>query len=300
MDDASTVGYAARNAAQEACESTADAANSRVAVAEAMAEIRTDAMNCRWSARSGGVGLVGEGHELAREPLRRAADRARSLEGKAIASAEARAKKAEARAKAEIAEAVAERARLVSAAEEKVRRTEAEAKSRDVAAKKRLKDAEAKLEALAAERNDLTRQIAASSGAMAKAMAAMAERAAGVSGVSKGVSSRARATPGSPSLTSASSAKGVSKGVSPARPRHDPRLQADDASPVPTRGGFDGSFGVALPGMVEAAARLRAANDDQVSLGVGLVASASASASASAAYRLSVSEGPISPGLVRL
>ena len=197
VDDASTVGYAARNAAQEACESTADAGKlARVAVAEAMAEIRTDAeelaslVRKEKRAAAKATKLAKKDRELARETLRRAEERARSIEGKSIASAEARAKKAEARAKAEIAEAVAERARLVSAAEEKVRRTEAEAKSRDVAAKKRLKDAEAKLEALAAERNDLTRQIAASSGAMAKAMAAMAERAGGGGGGGRGRASR--------------------------------------------------------------------------------------------------------------
>ena len=287
VDDASTVGYAARNAAQEACESTADAGKlARVAVAEAMAEIRTDAeelaslVRKEKRAAAKATKLAKKDRELARETLRRAEERARSIEGKSIASAEARAKKAEARAKAEIAEAVAERARLVSAAEEKVRRTEAEAKSRDVAAKKRLKDAEAKLEALAAERNDLTRQIAASSGAMAKAMAAMAERAGGGGGGGMG----AGVSPGS---------KGVSKGVSPARPRPRPRLPADDASPVAPRG-FDGSLGVALPGMVEAAARLRAANDDRGQTQNDEFGDVSVSASASAAYRLSVA-GPISP-----
>ena len=296
VDDASTVGYAARNAAQEACESTADAGKlARVAVAEAMAEIRTDAKELASLVRkekraaAKATKLAKKDRELARETLRRAEERARSIEGKSIASAEERAKKAEARAKAEIADAVAERARLVASAEEKVKRTEAEARSRDVAAKKRLKDAEAKLEALAAERNDLTRQIAASSGAMAKAMVAMAERAGAGGGGRGGVVSRG--TPGS-------SGKGVTKGVSPARPR----LPADDASPFSTRG-FDRSLGVALPGMVEAAARLRAANVDQSqsqnqsqSQSQSQIDSpfGDVSASASAAYRLSVA-GSISP-----
>ena len=295
VDDASTVGYAARSAAQEACESTADAGKlARVAVAEAMAEIRTDAKELASLVRkekraaAKATKLAKKDRELARETLRRAEERARSIEGKSIASAEERAKKAEARAKAEIADAVAERARLVASAEEKVKRTEAEARSRDVAAKKRLKDAEAKLEALAAERNDLTRQIAASSGAMAKAMVAMAERA-GAGGGRGGVVSRG--TPGS-------SAKGFTKGVSPARPR----LPADDASPFSTRG-FDRSLGVALPGMVEAAARLRAANVDQSQSQTQSQSQSQSqidspfgdvSASASAAYRLSVA-GPISP-----
>ena len=118
VDDASTVGYAARNAAQEACESTADAGKlARVAVAEAMAEIRTDAKELASLVRkekraaAKATKLAKKDRELARETLRRAEERARSIEGKSIASAEERAKKAEARAKAEIADAVAERAR---------------------------------------------------------------------------------------------------------------------------------------------------------------------------------------------
>ena len=183
VDDVATVGYAARNAAQDAVECAADAGTlARVAVADALQEVRVDAKELASLVRkekrasSKATKLAKKDRELAKETLKRAEEKAKSIEGKSIATAEERTRRVESDAKAKIAEAKAERARLVAAAEDKVKRVEAEARSKEIASRKRLKDAEAKLEQLAFERNDLTRQIAASSGAMARAMAAMAER----------------------------------------------------------------------------------------------------------------------------
>ena len=176
-------------------------------------------------------------------------------------------------AKAKIAEAKAERARLVAAAEDKVKRVEAEARSKEISSRKRLKDAEAKLEQLAFERNDLTRQIAASSGAMARAMAAMAERShqSMTSNISSNVSSPSDKSPRTRQRSLMFNTSSPRTMTSPRPPR----------SP----------HGVALPGMVEAARRLKEATStshSELNQSVGLNHSSSAS------LRLSSSASPSS------
>jgi hypothetical protein len=277
VDDVSTVGYAARNAAQDAVESAADAGTlARVAVADALQEVRVDAKELtslvrkekRASAKA--TKLAKKDRELAKEALKRAEEKAKFIEGKSIATAEERTRRVESDAKAKIAEAKAERARLVAAAEDKVKRVEAEARSKEIASRKRLKDAEAKLEQLAFERNDLTRQIAASSGAMAKAMAAMAERShqQNLTSSTSNVSSPSDKSPRQRSTMFNTS----------------PRTRT---SPRPPRS----PSGVALPGMVEAARRLKEATStshSELNQSVGLNQSSSAS------LRLSSSASPSS------
>jgi trimeric autotransporter adhesin len=278
VDDVSTVGYAARNAAQEAVESAADAGTlARVAVADALQEVRVDAKELtslvrkekRASAKA--TKLAKKDRELAKETLKRAEEKAKSIEGKSIAIAEERARRVESDAKAKIAEAKAERARLVAAAEDKVKRVEAEARSKEIASRKRLKDAEAKLEQLAFERNDLTRQIAASSGAMARAMAAMAERSHQSLSSTSNVSSPSDKSPRTRQRSTMFNTSSPRTATSPRPPR----------SPS----------GVALPGMVEAARRLREATStshSELNRSVGLNHSSSAS------LRLSSSASPSS------
>ena len=62
--------------------------------------------------------LAKKDRELAKETLKRAEEKAKSIEGKSIATAEERTRRVESDAKAKIAEAKAERARLVAAAED--------------------------------------------------------------------------------------------------------------------------------------------------------------------------------------
>ena len=248
VDDVATVGYAARNAAQDAVECAADAGTlARVAVADALQEVRVDAKELASLVRkekrasSKATKLAKKDRELAKETLKRAEEKAKSIEGKSIATAEERTRRVESDAKAKIAEAKAERARLVAAAEDKVKRVEAEARSKEISSRKRLKDAEAKLEQLAFERNDLTRQIAASSGAMARAMAAMAERShqSLTSNISSNVSSPSDKSPRTRQRSTMFNTSSPRTMTSPRPPR----------SPS----------GVALPGMVEAARRLKEA-----------------------------------------
>ena len=212
--------------------------------------------------------LAKKDRELAKETLKRAEEKAKSIEGKSIATAEERTRKVESDAKAKIAEAKSERARLVATAEDKVKRVEAEARSKEIASRKRLKDAEAKLEQLAFERNDLTRQIAASSGAMAKAMAAMAERS-------------------HQSLSSTSNLSNVSS-PSDKSPRTRQRSTMFNTSPR-TMTSPRSPHGVALPGMVEAARRLKEATSTSHS---GLNHSVGLNHSSSASFRLSSSASP--------
>jgi hypothetical protein len=270
VDDVSTVGYAARNAAQDAVESAADAGTlARVAVADALQEVRVDAKELtslvrkekRASAKA--TKLAKKDRELAKEALKRAEEKAKFIEGKSIATAEERTRRVESDAKAKIAEAKAERARLVAAAEDKVKRVEAEARSKEISSRKRLKDAEAKLEQLAFERNDLTRQIAASSGAMARAMAAMAERShqSMTSNISSNVSSPSDKSPRTRQRSLMFNTSSPRTMTSPRPPR----------SPS----------GVALPGMVEAARRLKEATSTSHSGSASLRLSSSASPSAS-------------------
>ena len=216
--------------------------------------------------------LAKKDRELAKETLKRAEEKAKSIEGKSIATAEERTRRVECDAKAKIAEAKAERARLVAAAEDKVKRVEAEARSKEIASRKRLKDAEAKLEQLAFERNDLTRQIAASSGAMAKAMAAMAERSHQSLSSSSNVSSPSDKSPRTRQRSTMFNTSSPRTATSPRPPR----------SPQ----------GVALPGMVEAARRLKEATStshSELNHSVGLNHSSS-----SASLRLSSSASPSS------
>ena len=217
--------------------------------------------------------LAKKDRELAKETLKRAEEKAKSIEGKSIATAEERTRKVESDAKAKIAEAKSERARLVAAAEDKVKRVEAEARSKEIASRKRLKDAEAKLEQLAFERNDLTRQIAASSGAMAKAMAAMAERS-------------------HQSLSSTSNLSNVSS-PSDKSPRTRQRSTMFNTSPR-TMTSPRSPHGVALPGMVEAARRLKEATStshSELNRSVGLNHSSSASLRLSSSASPSASSG---------
>ena len=217
--------------------------------------------------------LAKKDRELAKETLKRAEEKAKSIEGKSIATAEERTRKVESDAKAKIAEAKSERARLVAAAEDKVKRVEAEARSKEIASRKRLKDAEAKLEQLAFERNDLTRQIAASSGAMAKAMAAMAERSHQSLSSTSNLSNVSSPSDKSPRTRQRSTMFNTS-----------PRTMT---SPRPPRS----PHGVALPGMVEAARRLKEATStshSELNRSVGLNHSSSAS------LRLSSSASPSS------
>jgi len=218
--------------------------------------------------------LAKKDRELAKETLKRAEEKAKSIERKSIATAEERTRRVESDAKAKIAEAKAERARLVAAAEDKVKRVEAEARSKEIASRKRLKDAEAKLEQLAFERNDLTRQIAASSGAMAKAMAAMAERSHQSLSSTSNVSNVSSPSDKSPRTRQRSTMFNTSS----------PRTAT---SPRPPRS----PQGVALPGMVEAARRLKEATStshSELNRSVGLNHSSSAS------LRLSSSASPSS------
>ena len=218
--------------------------------------------------------LAKKDRELAKETLKRAEEKAKSIEGKSIATAEERTRKVESDAKAKIAEAKSERARLVAAAEDKVKRVEAEARSKEIASRKRLKDAEAKLEQLAFERNDLTRQIAASSGAMAKAMAAMAERSHQSLSSTSNLSNVSSPSDKSPRTRQRSTMFNTSS----------PRTAT---SPRPPRS----PQGVALPGMVEAARRLKEATStshSELNRSVGLNHSSSAS------LRLSSSASPSS------
>ena len=278
VDDVATVGYAARNAAQEAVECAADAGTlARVAVADALQEVRDDAKELASLVRkekrasSKATKLAKKDRELAKETLKRAEEKAKSIEGKSIATAEERTRRVESDAKAKIAEAKAERSRLVAAAEDKVKRVEAEARSKEIASRKRLKDAEAKLEQLAFERNDLTRQIAASSGAMAKAMAAMAERSHQSLSSTSNVSSPSDKSPRTRQRSTMFNTSSPRTATSPRPPR----------SPS----------GVALPGMVEAARRLKEATStshSELNHSVGLNHSSSAS------LRLSSSASPSS------
>ena len=215
--------------------------------------------------------LAKKDRELAKETLKRAEEKAKSIEGKSIATAEERTRKVESDAKAKIAEAKSERARLVAAAEDKVKRVEAEARSKEIASRKRLKDAEAKLEQLAFERNDLTRQIAASSGAMAKAMAAMAERSHQSLSSTSNLSNVSSPSDKSPRTRQRSTMFNTS-----------PRTMT---SPRPPRS----PHGVALPGMVEAARRLKEATSTSHS---GLNHSVGLNHSSSASFRLSSSASP--------
>ena len=225
--------------------------------------------------------LAKKDRELAKETLKRAEEKAKSIEGKSIATAEERTRKVESDAKAKIAEAKSERARLVAAAEDKVKRVEAEARSKEIASRKRLKDAEAKLEQLAFERNDLTRQIAASSGAMAKAMAAMAERSHQSLSSTSNLSNVSSPSDKSPRTRQRSTMFNTS-----------PRTMT---SPRPPRS----PHGVALPGMVEAARRLKEATStshSELNQSVGLNQSSSASlrlsSSASPSASLGVKQSP--------
>jgi hypothetical protein len=288
VDDVATVGYAARNAAQDAVECAADAGTlARVAVADALQEVRVDAKELASLVRkekrasSKATKLAKKDRELAKETLKRAEEKAKSIEGKSIATAEERTRRVESDAKAKIAEAKAERARLVAAAEDKVKRVEAEARSKEIASRKRLKDAEAKLEQLAFERNDLTRQIAASSGAMARAMAAMAERShqSMTSNISSNVSSPSDKSPRTRQRSLMFNTSSPRTMTSPRPPR----------SPS----------GVALPGMVEAARRLKEATStshSELNQSVGLNHSSSASlrlsSSASPSASLGVKQSP--------
>ena len=283
VDDVATVGYAARNAAQEAVECAADAGTlARVAVADALQEVRDDAKELTSLVRkekrasSKATKLAKKDRELAKETLKRAEEKAKSIEGKSIATAEERTRRVESDAKAKIAEAKAERARLVAAAEDKVKRVEAEARSKEIASRKRLKDAEAKLEQLAFERNDLTRQIAASSGAMARAMAAMAERShqSMTSNISSNVSSPSDKSPRTRQRSLMFNTSSPRTMTSPRPPR----------SPS----------GVALPGMVEAARRLKEATSTSHSVGLNHSSSASLrlSSSASPSASLGVKQSP--------
>ena len=219
--------------------------------------------------------LAKKDRELAKETLKRAEEKAKSIEGKSIATAEERTRRVESDAKAKIAEAKAERARLVAAAEDKVKRVEAEARSKEIASRKRLKDAEAKLEQLAFERNDLTRQIAASSGAMAKAMAAMAERSHQSLSSTSNVSNVSSPSDKSPRTRQRSKMFNTSS----------PRTMT---SPRPPRS----PSGVALPGMVEAARRLKEATS--TSEASNLNHSVGLNHSSSASFRLSSSASPSS------
>ena len=283
VDDVATVGYAARNAAQDAVECATDAGTlARVAVADALQEVRVDAKELASLVRkekrasSKATKLAKKDRELAKETLKRAEEKAKSIEGKSIATAEERTRRVESDAKAKIAEAKAERARLVAAAEDKVKRVEAEARSKEIASRKRLKDAEAKLEQLAFERNDLTRQIAASSGAMAKAMAAMAERShqSMTSNISSNVSSPSDKSPRTRQRSLMFNTSSPRTMTSPRPPR----------SPS----------GVALPGMVEAARRLKEATSTSHSVGLNHSSSASLrlSSSASPSASLGVKQSP--------
>ena len=283
VDDVATVGYAARNAAQDAVECAADAGTlARVAVADALQEVRVDAKELASLVRkekrasSKATKLAKKDRELAKETLKRAEEKAKSIEGKSIATAEERTRRVESDAKAKIAEAKAERARLVAAAEDKVKRVEAEARSKEISSRKRLKDAEAKLEQLAFERNDLTRQIAASSGAMARAMAAMAERShqSMTSNISSNVSSPSDKSPRTRQRSLMFNTSSPRTMTSPRPPR----------SPS----------GVALPGMVEAARRLKEATSTSHSVGLNHSSSASLrlSSSASPSASLGVKQSP--------
>ena len=283
VDDVATVGYAARNAAQDAVECAADAGTlARVAVADALQEVRVDAKELASLVRkekrasSKATKLAKKDRELAKETLKRAEEKAKSIEGKSIATAEERTRRVESDAKAKIAEAKAERARLVAAAEDKVKRVEAEARSKEISSRKRLKDAEAKLEQLAFERNDLTRQIAASSGAMARAMAAMAERShqSLTSNISSNVSSPSDKSPRTRQRSLMFNTSSPRTMTSPRPPR----------SPS----------GVALPGMVEAARRLKEATSTSHSVGLNHSSSASLrlSSSASPSASLGVKQSP--------
>ena len=228
--------------------------------------------------------LAKKDRELAKETLKRAEEKAKSIEGKSIATAEERTRRVESDAKAKIAEAKAERARLVAAAEDKVKRVEAEARSKEIASRKRLKDAEAKLEQLAFERNDLTRQIAASSGAMAKAMAAMAERSHQSLSSTSNVSNVSSPSDKSPRTRQRSTMFNTSS----------PRTAT---SPRPPRS----PQGVALPGMVEAARRLKEATSTSHSVGLNHSSSASLRLSSSASPSSATGKQSQSPdGAARL